>query len=200
LPSAKVAELAKKFTVQVYCGGSLTKTSEASPRPPKSPDLPAPAPTNPLKTLEQEAKQFVLSLQARWSQPNTEALAGLDALYDDEVMYYGKMTTKDAVIKDEVAFARRFSQREYKAREPISVWCKDSGVCTVSGLLDFRAIDPVAKILSEGVSTFEYKLIFLGNTVKISLQNGEVKSRTRTPLASSAVHQWYDATSQRGSR
>jgi S1-C subfamily serine protease len=186
LPPADVADLAKKFTVQVYCGGTSPKTSEAAPPPPNSPNLPAP--TNP-PALEQEAKQFVVSLQARWSRPNTEALAGLSELYTDEVVYYGKMTKKDAVIKDEVAFARRFSQREYKAREPISVWCKDSGVCTVSGLLDFRAIDPVAKILSEGVSTFEYKLIFLGNTVKISLQNGEVQSRTRTPLSdSSAVH------------
>lgn len=183
-----VADLAKKFTVQIYCEEAPSKTSKATP----------PAAVRPNITIEQQAKEFVLALEAQWSRPNSEALVGLDALYEDEVMYYGKMTKKDAVIKDEVAFARRFSQRDYKPREPVSVRCSDN-VCTVSGLLDFRAIDPVAKILSEGVTTFEYQLVFLGTTVKIRLQNGEVKSRTKTPLASSTAQQWYDATSQSGS-
>jgi hypothetical protein len=104
-------------------------------------------------------------------------------------MYYGKMTKKDALIKEKQAFVRKFPVREYKAKEPISVQCQ-KGVCMVDGFVDYRAIDPVAKILSEGVATFEYQLIVWGDTLKISLENGEVKSRTRTPLTSgvSAPH------------
>ncbi len=45
------------------------------------------------------------------------------------------------------------------------------------GLVDFRAVDPVAKTVSEGLASFEYQLIVFGNTMKISLENGEVKSR-----------------------
>ena len=152
-----------------------------------------PAPQSPsTATLEQRVKEFVLLLQARWSRSNAEALAGLDALYEDEVMYYGKMTKKDAVIKEKQAFVRKFPEREYKAREPISVQCQ-KGVCMADGLVDFRAVDPVAKILSEGVASFEYQLIVFGDTIKISLENGEVKSRTRTPLSGASAAQSYSS-------
>ena len=114
--------------------------------------------------------------------------SGLDALYTDEVMYYGKMTTKAGVIKEKQAFARKFPVREYKVREPISVRCQRD-VCWADGLVDFRAVDPVAKTSAEGVATFEYQLILWGDTMKISLETGEVKSRTRTPLPSSTSQQ-----------
>jgi hypothetical protein len=188
LPPADVADLAKKFTVHVYCGRASPETSEASPPHPKGPDLPEP--TNRLAEVEQQAKQFVLSLQARWSRSNTEALADLDALYTDEVMYYGKVTKKAAVIKEKQAFVRKFPVREYKAREPVSVQCQ-KGVCIVDGVVDFRAVDPVAKTLSEGVASFQYQLILFGDNMKISLETGDVKSRTRTPLPSSTSQ--YDA-------
>jgi hypothetical protein len=83
--------------------------------------------------------------------------------------------------------------REYKAREPISVQCQ-KGICIVDGIVDFRAVDPVAKILSEGVANFQYQLIVFGDTMKISLETGDVKSRTRTPLPSSTSQ--HDAISQ----
>jgi hypothetical protein len=171
LSPADVADIAKKFTVQVYCPAASSKTSEAM--------LP-PSPSS--KTaLEQQANDFVLSLQAKWSRPNAEALAELYALYEDEVMYYGKITKKDAVIKEKQAFARKFQEREYRPREPISISCIDRA-CTVRGVVDYRSVDPVAKIVSEGVATFEYQLTMSGATVKISLENGEVLSRTKTSL------------------
>ncbi|HET7384314.1 MAG TPA: hypothetical protein VFJ59_17230 [Pseudolabrys sp.] len=113
----------------------------------------------------------------------------MDALYEDQVMYYGKMTKKDVLIKEKQAFVRKFPIREYKAREPIFVQCQ-KGVCMANGLVDFRAVDPVAKILSEGVASFEYQLIVFGDTMKISLENGEVKSRTKTPLPSNAAQRF----------
>ena len=105
-------------------------------------------------------------------------------------MYYGKMTKKDAVIKEKQAFVRKIPVREYKPREPIFVQCQ-KGVCMAHGLIDFRAVDPVAKILSEGVASFEYQLIVFGDTMKISLENGEVKSRTRSPLSGASASQPY---------
>ena len=107
LPPADVAHLAKKITVQVYCPAASPKTSKATP----------PAPLSPSTALERQAKAFVLSLQAQWSGPNAEALAGLDALYEDEVMYYGNITKKDAVIKEKQAFARKFQERDYRPEE-----------------------------------------------------------------------------------
>jgi S1-C subfamily serine protease len=173
LPPADVADLAKKITVQVFCPAvAAAKISEAAP----------PASASPSSAFEEKAKAFVLSLQAQWSKPNAEALAGLDALYEDEVMYYGKITKKNAVIKEKQAFARKFPKREYRPREPISISCSDR-VCTVRGVLDYRSINPVAKIVSEGVASFEYQLILSGTTLTISLENGEVLSRTKTSLS-----------------
>lgn len=172
LPPADVADLAKKITVQVYCPAASPKTSKATP----------PAPLSPSTALERQAKAFVLSLQAQWSGPNAEALAGLDALYEDEVMYYGKITKKDAVIKEKQAFARKFQERDYRPREPISISCTDR-ICTVHGVVDYRSVDPVAKIVSEGVATLDYQLIMSGTTVRIGMENGEVLSRTKTSLS-----------------
>jgi hypothetical protein len=92
------------------------------------------------------------------------------------------------VIKDKTAFQRKFPQRTYRPREPISISCGDQ-VCTVQGLVDFRSVDPVAKIISEGVATFEYQLIFTGGAVKIRMENGEVLKRDRAPLALSSRHE-----------
>jgi hypothetical protein len=80
----------------------------------------------------------VLALEAKWSSPNESALAGLEVLYDDEVMYFGKKSSRDEVVKEKRAFARKFPEREYRPKEPISVLCSDR-ICTVSGLLDFRS-------------------------------------------------------------
>jgi hypothetical protein len=132
--------------------------------------------------LEQQAKQFVLALQSKWSRPNVETLSGLDAMYDDEVLYFGKKIKREEVIKDKLAFARKFSEREYKPKEPISVMCVERS-CMVHGFVDFRSVDPVAKIMSQGVASFEYQVTWSGDSFKIKLENGEVLSRNRTPLA-----------------
>jgi serine protease Do len=179
LPPSDVADLAKSFTVQVYCDTAPARTSKVSP---------SPKPQTQTTGIEQQAKNFAIALQTKWSQPNAAALARLDEMYEDEVMYFGKKSTKDDVIKEKTAFARKFPQRTYRPREPISVSCSDQ-VCMVHGLVDFRSIDPVAKIQSEGVATFEYEFIFAGGGVKIRMENGAVLKRDRTPLALSSAHE-----------
>jgi FG-GAP repeat len=158
-----------------------SRSSDTSPSSPKWADLPAPEAQ--ASMLEpQRAKDFALSLQGLWSRPNSEMLAALDALYEDEVMYFGKKTSREAVLKEKRAFATRFPQREYKPKEPISVWCGDDS-CMVHGLVDFRAVDPVARIVSSGIATFEYQFLMLRPKPKIKMENGDVLSRTRAPLS-----------------
>jgi serine protease Do len=172
LSSSDVADLAKNFTVQVYCETSPPRTSSAAP--------PAQAP---IAAIAQQAKEFVLALEAKWSRSNVETLDALDQIYEDEVMYFGKITKKDDVIKEKRAFAQKFPQRDYRPREPIYASCNER-ICIVSGVLEFRSIDPVAKIISEGVASFEYQLtLSAGSVRKISLENGQVLKRSRTPLA-----------------
>jgi hypothetical protein len=158
-----------------------SRSLDTSPSSPKRADLPAPK--DQASTLEpQRAKDFALSLQGLWSRPNSETLDALDDLYEDEVMYFGKKTTRKAVLKEKRAFATRFPQRDYKPKEPISVWCGGDS-CMVRGLVDFRAVDPVARIVSSGVATFEYQFMMLRPKLKIKMENGDVLSRTRAPLS-----------------
>jgi hypothetical protein len=174
LPWSEVADLAKKFTAQVHCEAGPPQSSQAPPAPP-------PSSKNATLSPEGQAREFVLALEAKWSRRNQDALAGLEAIYDDEVMYYGKKSTRDEVVKEKRAFARKFPEREYRPKAPISVRCSEQ-ICIVSGLLDFRAVDPVAKIVSEGVASFEYHLLMSEAPLKITLEGGEVLKRNRTPL------------------
>lgn len=175
LDSADVADLAKKFTVQIYCPTASPKISG-----------PAAVPEASAEALEQKAKDFVLWMEAKWSGSNTEAIAGLEELYDADVMYYGKVTRREAVIKEKQAFVRKFPERRYTVREPMFVRCRDD-ICTVSGTLDFRSVDPRAGMVSQGVASFEYEMGMSGISPRIRLENGTVLSRTRTPISSGSM-------------
>ena len=133
----------------------------------------------------------MLALEAKWSSPNESALAGLEVLYDDEVMYFGKKSSRDEVVKEKRAFARKFPEREYRPKEPISVLCSDR-ICTVSGLLDFRSVDPVARIVSEGVASFEYRLIMSQGSVKAEGYRSEAGKINALHLHSFVNWHWLD--------
>jgi hypothetical protein len=155
------------------------KRKSAEQPSPKSETIGA-VPKSSAATIEQRARDFALYLEARWSKSNVEVLAGLDAVYEDEVMYFGKKTKKDAIIRDKQAFAQQWPEREYKPKVS-SVSCSDS-VCAVHGVVEFRSVDAAGKIQSTGVAKFEYQLVLSGTTVKVRQENGETMSRTRTSL------------------
>jgi S1-C subfamily serine protease len=173
LSTADVADITKQFTVQIFC------ETGSSPSPQK------PVVANRSGDVEQQATNFVVSLQAKWSRPNAEALAGLDALYDDEVMYFGKRQTKPEVIKEVSAFATKFPERQYKPRLPMDVSCNER-FCTVRGTLDFRSVNLAERKVSKGAATFEYQLVVAGSSFIISLEGGEVLKREVSPLSSAS--------------
>jgi len=179
-PSA-VAEIAQKIAVQVYCDDEPSSQSASASAATPPPAAISPPQGNVASAIETRARAFAVSVQERWSQPNSAALASLDELYDEQVMFYGKKTSRPAVVKEKTAFAQRFSQRTYKTKEPVSVWCNEN-TCTVHGLVDYRAIDPAAKIVSSGVATFDYLLDMSGANIRIKAENGEVLSRNRSSL------------------
>jgi hypothetical protein len=91
------------------------------------------------------------------------------------------------------AAKNRQAQREHARRERLglflaSISCTDR-VCAVHGVVDYRSVDPVAKIVSQGVATFEYELIMSGTAAKIRLENGAVLSRTRTSLPRVSIYE-----------
>lgn len=171
LSTADVADIVKQFTVQIFCETGSSSSAQK------------PVVANGSGDAEQQATNFVLSLQAKWSRPNAEALAGLDELYDDEVMYFGKRQTKPEVIKEVTAFATKFPERQYKPRLPMDVSCNER-LCTVHGTLEFRSVNLAERKVSKGVATFDYQLAIAGSSFKITLEGGDVLKREVSPLAS----------------
>ena len=181
LATAEVAERAQRFTVQVYCGG-VDADAPAQTSGPSTPERrqASPAPSNET-AVEVRAREFAISIQRLWSGPNADVLPAMGELYQDEVNYYGKQMTRAEIIKEKRAFMQKFPQREYRPREPILVSCREDA-CLVHGDVDFKAIDPVARIISSGVASFYYELALVGMQLRIKVENGHVISRSRQPL------------------
>jgi hypothetical protein len=174
---------AATLSVEIFCETGSPSVAE-KPSAPSSPPPPTPSGG---RDVEQRATNFIIALQANWSRQNSEALSGLDELYDDEVLYFGKKHTKAEVIKEASAFAAKFPERQYKPRVPVAASCNDR-LCTVRGTLDFKSVNPAGRKVSKGVATFEYHLVVAGSSFKIDFEDGEVLKREISPLASVSSH------------
>jgi hypothetical protein len=68
--------------------------------------------------------------------------------YPRKVVYYGKITNQEAIIRDKAAFNARWAERHYEIQPgSLVVTCDDEqGVkseCTASGMLDSDAVIPL---------------------------------------------------------
>jgi hypothetical protein len=124
--------------------------------------------------LERRVSNFVVGIVANWSLPNAEALRALDGLYDDTVMYYGKVTSRDAVLSDKRRFTERWPQRSYTLRPgTLTSQCDDGAKCAVSGLIDWAAAKDAKR--STGAANFRYG-VMVGDmgVLKIAEETGKV--------------------------
>jgi hypothetical protein len=134
--------------------------------------------------LQERVSDFVATIFANWSLPNPQALRALEGLYEDAVMYYGKLTSRDEVLKDKRRFVERWPQRSYAVRAGSVVsQCDDGGRCTVSGTADWAAVKDAKR--STGVASFRYAVVLAENGVlKIA---GESSKVIQGPIISAHV-------------
>lgn len=123
--------------------------------------------------IKQQAKEFVRSIEARWSKPNSLAFVGLGALYKDEVMYYGRIENKDTIVQEKRWFGTRWPARKFTLEGPILASCHNH-VCTVRGRVDYKVLNPAARLLSEGVARYDYELEDSKGGMKIQKENAKV--------------------------
>jgi hypothetical protein len=125
------------------------------------------------RDLEARVSNLVGSLFVTWSSPNVKAIKGLEGLYEDTVMYYGKATSRDAVLSDKRRFADRWPQRSYTIR-PGTLFAQCEGVrCAVSGTTDWAAAKDARR--STGVANFEYVVLLeFGGILKIAEETSKV--------------------------
>ena len=130
---------------------------------------------------ERRALDFVQSLAARWSGPigikdEDDALA---PLYTDVVLYHGKPLAREALVTRKRRLAERWSERSYAVRAPsLSATCTGAGgVCQVKGVMEWEFRNTRSKETARGITSFDYSLVFDGDTPHIAAESSAVTEK-----------------------
>jgi curved DNA-binding protein CbpA len=124
--------------------------------------------------LDERAASFVSARISRWSSAGTADLGAFVSAYADQVLYYGSLKSREAVLQDKRRFLERWPERRYELRpSSITAQCK-AGVCSVSGLLDWRARSVARAASASGVAQFEYEVMVSDGAFRIISENSSV--------------------------
>lgn len=157
------------------------RVAERPPAPP--PPLPPPPTSTPRlaanpPTLEQRAVAFVTNDMIRSEASTAEYLDYARQSIDDQVDYYGKLTSRADVLKDKERYVARWPVRSYRLRsETVRTSCDESkSTCRVDGLLDFNLSNPADGRKSSGASSFEFGIRFGPDGGRIFYESGKIIS------------------------
>jgi uncharacterized caspase-like protein len=143
-----------------------------------SPSLPpqASAPRADPATLQQRALAFVTNDMVRSEGSAAQYLDYARRSIDDQVDYYGKLTSRADVLKDKERYVARWPVRSYRLRtETIRTSCDESkATCRVDGLLDFALSNPADGRKSSGASSFEFGIRFGADGGRIFHESGKI--------------------------
>jgi hypothetical protein len=136
----------------------------------------ASAPPGQSADLNSPALQLARAYLTAWSDPADPDGNGIRRFYADAVIYYGRPLTADALMLEKRAFAHRWPVRSYVPREGSwAVSCSNETVCTVSGVVDWRAENTATGRRLSGAATFSMSV----QDGHITSEAGEVTSRGR---------------------
>ncbi|MDE2380541.1 hypothetical protein [Bradyrhizobium sp.] len=81
---------------------------------------------------------------------------------EGRVDYYGKLTSREDVLKDKERYVARWPTRAYRLRsETIRTSCDESrSSCQISGLLDYDLGNPATGRKTSGAASFEFGVRF----------------------------------------
>lgn len=117
----------------------------------------ATAPVSAANSARSQAIARLSEVLAAWSSPQDPSAYGVRRFYAPTVDYYGAVQTADNIIIEKLRFAARWPVRSYHERpDTVTAECPSPNVCTVQGLLDWRASSPVTGRVSTGVAQFQY--------------------------------------------
>jgi hypothetical protein len=141
--------------------------------------------------LRSRALSFVTDVNSKWSAPNSAGLSWLDALYADEVDFYGKLISRGEVLTEKRLFTERWPERSYRiqpksmnaacdARRPGFSSPPPQEVpieCIVTGTVEWETRSPARKAAAGGLAAFTYVLLASGGTFIIKGEHGSVLQR-----------------------
>ena len=117
---------------------------------------------------------------ARWADNGRVTAQSVSSLYADRVDYYGHRTDRDGVLRDKLAFVRRWPSRSY-AVVPGSVHrsCDEAqSRCTVDVVLAWQAASQGRGAASQGRATVSLVLVRQDGQLKIAREGGRTISRS----------------------
>ena len=129
--------------------------------------------------LELKTKAFIRSLFSSTSDTNEVAINFLKQNMEDDIIFYGKLTKKDEILKAKVKFMARWPVRTYSERlASLKIKCGYSNQkCLVDGIMDWDARNQINNRVSVGVAKFFYEIQFINGAAKIIAENSEVIER-----------------------
>jgi hypothetical protein len=163
------------------------------------PQVAAPPAPPAAESTAKEQVEFLLSyLMANWNSGNVEGLAHI---YSDNVLYYGKSTSKSDIIVDKLKFIERWPTRNYTIRQnSLTINCNGNDLeitsCTAQGLMDWDATNSSQR--SVGTASFGYT--FTGSwsrsgnqmlDLRIAAENSIVTARNITDISPKDLAQKY---------
>jgi hypothetical protein len=131
--------------------------------------------------LEQRSIAFLSEDMMRSQGSATELVAHARQTLDDRVDYYGKVTSRDDVLKDKERYAARWPTRSYRVRtETVRTSCDESkATCQISGQVDFDLANPATGRKASGIASFEYWVRFDPDGGRTFHEAGKILSTQR---------------------
>jgi hypothetical protein len=97
---------------------------------------------------------------------------------DERIDYYGKLTSRDEVLKDKERYVARWPVRSYRLRSDTTRVSCDEGksTCQVSGLVDYSLSNPASGRKSSGAASYEFGIRFGPDGGRIFYEQGKTLS------------------------
>jgi hypothetical protein len=128
-------------------------------------------------SLEGRAVSFVSAIVSAWSSAKVINLASLIGGYADEVLYYGRRISRQAVLLDKRRLLEWWPERAYDVHlDSITVQCV-ANVCKVVGLTDWQTSSVARAAAASGIARFEYEITFSGDAFSILSESSAVVKR-----------------------
>jgi hypothetical protein len=129
----------------------------------------------------QKAMEFIGGYFDHWSDLDSRAMEFIEDLYADSVDFYGKPTTRPAIVDVKQKFVERWPIRVYTVRpDSIRIACDPNGTdCVIEGLVDWECLNPRRGMRSVGLSDFVIGATFTSSgSVTVYREAGKVLSKS----------------------
>jgi len=127
-----------------------------------SPFLARAQPANTSPSVSHGAEQFINEFFSKWSSPNSVALPFIESAVDNQVNDYGQTVSREKFLKEELAFMKRWPNRQYTPKNGSEKVNCDQGTstCEVTGSVSWNDSSPDRAAISTGSDSFDITLRF----------------------------------------